>query len=152
MVQRTLLPAFAFPSMHGVCQHLKIGTMYPGTIGTEKLTGNFLPVMYLHSFRIQGYNLSLKVFFFFVRKNEQCYSTKHGSDYICCCPLTCCSGATALPHKGKYLVFMLEESGQIHQPRRGEADATPHSQVQVKGGQVCVPSLTQLLLWFSQEG
>lgn len=64
MVQRTPLPAFAFPSMHGVCQHLKIGTMYPGTIGTEKLTGNFLPVMYLHSFRIQGYNLSLKVFIF----------------------------------------------------------------------------------------
>lgn len=71
-----------------------------------------------------GYVLRL-----FVGKNGQSYSKKHGSDYICCYPLTCWSGAEALSHKVKYLVLM---SGQIHQPKRGEADAAPHSQVQLK--------------------
>lgn len=62
MVQRTPLPACAFLSMHGVCQYLKIGSMYPGTIWTEILSGTFQPVMYFHSFRIQGYNLSSQIF------------------------------------------------------------------------------------------
>lgn len=73
----------------------------------------------------------------FLGKNEQCCSKKHGSDYSCCYPLICWPGATALSHKGKYLVFILGELGQIHQPKRGEADTAPCSQVQLKRGWAC---------------
>lgn len=146
MAQRTPLPACAFPSMHGLCQYLKIGSVYPRTIWTEKLSGTFMPVVYFHSFRIQGYNLPLQ--FSFLSERMSKVILKSMAVTTSAVPLLPAGlGLQHSPTKGN--IWCLCWRNQIHQLRRGGADATPHCQVRVKGGQVCIPSLTQLLLWFS---